>query len=335
MNKALKQTEPTTAIAEFSQFEHDLAEYKAKYDGVVYDFDDKKQEKQARSDRLAIGKTIAELDRRHKAVKAPLQEKVSLLDGERKRIKDGLLDIQEGIKAQIAEREAELQAIEDELAARVEAIKSLAEFEFSPTSSHVQERLNSLNAISIDDSFSHHEANAALAHRKSLESLTALLVETKKSEAQEAENARLKAELAAKEQQERDERIAREAAAEAEKKAQAAQIREEQAKADAEKAKAEAAEAARLAEQRAIEAEQRAADAEKQAQADAERRQREAEERAAAEKAEREADKEHRVAINRAALAALMEHAGLDDTQGKAVVIAIAEGKIPAVSIAY
>ena len=56
----------STQIVEFNQFESDLAEYKSRYVGVVYDFSDKKQEKRP-LDRLAIGKTVAELDRVHKA----------------------------------------------------------------------------------------------------------------------------------------------------------------------------------------------------------------------------------------------------------------------------
>lgn len=336
----------STQIVEFNQFESDLAEYKSRYVGVVYDFSDKKQEKRARSDRLAIGKTVAELDRVHKVVKAPLLEQVQLLDGERKRIKDGLLEVQDGIKSQIARHEAELQAIEDALEERVQAIKLHASFEAPPTSAQITERMHALSAIEIDETFSHREADAGQAMEAALEQLAGLLVETHKREAQEAENARLKAELAAKEQAERDARIAREARAEEERKTMEAQVRAEAAEKAARDAEARAEqakiEAARLAEENAKREAEAARQAEidkaaavEQARLDAERRQREELEKAEAERVAREANKQHRVAINKAALAALMEHAGLDETQGKAVIIAIAEGRIPAVRIEY
>lgn len=335
MKPAIVENEATTAIVEFSQFESDLAEYKAKYDGVVYDFTDKKQEKRARSDRLAIGKTISKLDSVHKDIKAPLLEQVKLLDGERKRIKDALTDVQDGIKQQIAEHEAKMQAIEDALLARVQELVEFAIFPAAPTSAEIAERIHALSAIEVDETFSHRESDAEQAKGATLEKLATMLVDTKKQEAQQAENDRLKAELAAKEQQERDERIAREAAAESERKAQAAELREQQAKADAEIAKVAAAKAAEDAAERVKEAEQRAADAQAQAQADAERRQQEEAQRLAEEQAAREADKEHRQSVNRAALDALVGLAGLTEEQGKAVVIAIANGLIPSVRINY
>lgn len=336
----------STQIVEFNQFESDLAEYKSRYVGVVYDFSDKKQEKRARSDRLAIGKTVAELDRVHKAVKAPLQEQVALLDGERKRIKDGLLEVQDGIKSQIARHEAELQAIEDALEERVQAIRQLARQEGELTSALIVSRLDALGQIEVDESYSHRQADAVIAWEETEVELSRWLVEARRREAEAAEMARLKAELAAKEQAERDARIAREARAEEERKTMEAQVRAEAAEKAARDAEARAEqakiEAARLAEENAKreaeavrQAEIDKAAAVEQARLDAERRQREELEKVEAERVAREANKQHRVAINKTALAALMEHAGLDETHGKAVIIAIAEGRIPAVRIEY
>ena len=44
-----------TSIEEFNQFESNLAEFKKRYDDVVYDLTIPKEEAAARSDRLAIG----------------------------------------------------------------------------------------------------------------------------------------------------------------------------------------------------------------------------------------------------------------------------------------
>ncbi len=244
---------PSTAIVEFNQFESDLAEYTQRYKDVVYDLTVPDQEKQARSDRLAIGKKVAELDRVHAAVKAPLKAQTDLLDGERKRIKDGLLLIQDGIKSQIAEHDAAIQAKEDELAARVEAIKNLAIFEFTPFSAAVRVRLGELSKIAIDATFEHHEANAALAHRKALETLEAVLAATIKAEADAAELARLQAEAAAREQKEREDRIAAEAAEKARLEAEAKAERERLEREEAARIAAESAEKARLEEQQKAE----------------------------------------------------------------------------------
>lgn len=344
----------STQVAEFKPFEANLAEYKSRYEGVVYDMTDKKQEKQARSDRHAIGKVVAELDRTHAAVKAPLLEKVRLLDGERKRIKDDLQAVQGGIKRQIEEHEARLQAIEDALIARVDEIRELAEFENHPDSALIQERINKLSEITVDDSFSHYEAKAAEAHIQAAATLAALYTKAKKAEEEAAELARLRAEAEARERADRERRIAEEAAEKARREEQEKAERERQQREEHERiqreeqdrAVREAQEAAALAEKRRQEAEERAErerveaqhrqeEAERKAVERAEREQREREDRERAEQEKREANKRHAAKINRAAVAALVKESGLSEDQAKAVVSAIAKRLIPAVSIAY
>ena len=120
MNNTAEIIESTgTQIAEFNEFAAALAEYKAKYEGIVYDLTIPEQEKTAKADKMAIGKVISKLDGAHKAVKAPLKERVDLLDSERKRIKDQLLELQSGIKGQIAEHEARIKDAADALACAI------------------------------------------------------------------------------------------------------------------------------------------------------------------------------------------------------------------------
>lgn len=148
------------------------------------------------------------------------------------------------------------------------------------------------------------------------------------------EEARAKA---AAEQAERD-RVAREDAIRAEAEAKAKRDAEEAVRA-AERAAQEAQERERLAAERA---EQEKAEAVRQAELKA---QREAEERERARlaeearvKAEEErkaANKAHQQRINKAAVAALIQYAGLDEETAKKVVIAIATKQVPAVSINY
>ena len=182
-----------------------------------------------------------------------------------------------------------------------------------------------------------------------------------REEAQAAELERLRLEAAAREQEDHDRKIAEQAAETArlaseqrareereavERRAMEAKQREESAKLEAERQRqlAEQAEARRkadaeAAEQRRLEAE---ANAQRQAQEAAQRAAEAERQRAAAEAAEierqakaREADKNHRIAVNRAALAALVAETGLTEEQCKAVIRAIGQKLIPAVSISY
>ncbi|TKD30015.1 hypothetical protein [Azotobacter chroococcum] len=189
----------------------------------------------------------------------------------------------------------------------------------------------------------------AEAHRVKAASLATLREALAKQEAEQAELARLRAEASAREQKEREERIAREAAEraqrEAEQRAQAereaAARREAEAKAAAEQAKRDA----EMAEQRRIEAEKRAeaerlAAAERERQAAEQARQaeldRQAEEKARLEReaAAREADKAHKAKINRAALDAFIA-GGMPEACAKQAVTLIAQRKIPQITISY
>lgn len=340
----------STQIAEFSEFESRLAEYKDKYAGVVYDLTEPDQERQARSDRLAIGKVISKLDSTHKRVKAPLKERVDLLDGERKRIKDQLLEIQDRIKDQIAEHESKIQAEKDALLRKASVFRDLREFEFPPTAAQVQDRIDKINAIEIDDSYGEMKPYAALNKMESLQILEPMLAGLKaQAEAAAAEEAARK-EAEAKARQEREEQIAREAAEKAKAEAAESVARERMLKESAEREREQAIERAELAKSMAKKSAQEAAERAEREKAEAvERAQLEAKEQAellernrlsaiAKEKAEqekREANKRHLAKINNAAVAALVDHAGLTKDQAQAVVVAIAKKSIPAVSINY
>lgn len=362
----------SAAIAEFKPFEANLAEYKARYQDVVYDMTDKKQEKQARSDRLAIGKVVAELDRVHAAVKAPLLEQVRILDGERKRIKDDLQAVQGGIKRQIEEHEAKIQAVEDALIARVDAISAMAVFESDPTSDDVMKRILQLKKLVVDDSFAHYQAKAETARQAANTVLSALYDKVAQAESDAAELERLRQDAAERERTDREARIAAEAAEKATRDAEEKAERERQARAEAdriaretheralrqareaeERAKQQAVEAAARAEEERQRAERQSAEAAERAErekreavaraeADA-RRQAEAAEKARLEAIElerrereaREADQAHRDAVDNAAIEVLVTLCSLTPSAAKAIVTAIASGLVPAIKIEY
>lgn len=202
------------------------------------------------------------------------------------------------------------------------------------------------------------KAQAALAAR--IERVEVALADAERREAEAAELARLREaeaerqRLEAKQARiEREARIAAEAAERAQREAEARAEREriaaeEKARVEAEayaRREREAIEVAERAEQRRIAAEQQAERARQAAEAEAQRREqaareaeqrrmREEQERAEAEAQRRAANQAHRRTINAAAVAALVE-AGISEDDGRAVVRAIVEGKIPHISIAY
>lgn len=339
MNAVVKENQ----IVEFNEFEAKLSEFKGRYEGVVYDLTDPKQDKQARSDRYAIAKVISALDAKHKEIKAPLKEKVDLIDGERKRIKDQLLEVQGSIVQQIEAHEAKEQARKDALMARVQAIYGLAEFgEFEkPTAVQLAERLEKVKATEIADSFEEFKAEAALAKESSTKKLEALHSERVKYEAEQAELERLRKEAEARERAEREERIRKEAAEKAQREA------EEKAKREAERVEQEKRELAQKAEREKREAEEKAARAIREAEERAaraakeerERIEREQREKAAREEAERRAEaakkakREHREKIHNQAIEDLQ--AWYDKDTATAVVEAIANGEIRNVAINY
>jgi hypothetical protein len=333
----------STAIVEFNQFERDLAEYRARYENVVYDLAIPEQEKQAKSDRLSIGKKIAELDRVHAAIKAPLKEKVDLLDGERKRIKDSLLLIQGGIKSQIEEHEAAIKAAADALLRRASAIRELADFEDAPTSSVVRDRIAQIRAIVIDETFGEQQGYAALNKEKALQLLEPMLVglEAQEKAAIEAEEDRITAEAKAREERESKiaadaaenaRREAAEAVGRAEREAAAAAEREKQA---AIKAEQDAKSAAERAEREKLEAVAKAESAAKRQAEATEKARLDAVEKARIETVKREANKKHCAEINRNAASALQSECGLSEDHARSVIVAIAKGTIPAVSVTY
>lgn len=161
---------------------------------------------------------------------------------------------------------------------------------------------------------------AAELRAKAIEVLTERIAVAEKREAEAAELERLRKEIAERERQDREHKIAEEAAA--------------RAKADAEAALTAERDRANRAEQARKDAVQRAIDAAAKAKADAEFEATQRAEREAAETRRREQDRAHKAGINRAALDALVAGGIAEDT-ARTVITLIATGKVPAVRISY
>jgi len=309
--------QPGTELVEIKKFDQQLAEFTAKYSNVVYDLTDPAVEKQARSDRYAIGKVVGDLDRKHAEVKAPLLERAH------------------GIKSQIEEHEARIKARREALEARIAAISALAVFETVPDSIDIRCRIEDVADVVIDATFGEMEPRAALVKTNTLETLERLLADAVAKEKADAEARRLdeeerawrqevarqEAEAAAAAQAERDKKIAEEASAKAKQEADAALEAQREATAKAEQAARDTAERAK---KQAAEAAARA-----------ERDRLAAIERERAEEERRQADQAHRLQVQSEAVAALTLCFDIGIDRAAGIIDAIDQGRIPSVKITY
>ena len=297
--------------------------------------------------KVAKGKTA--LDKLGKDLVDEMKREPAIVDAERKRMRDLMDQWKEEIRKPLTDWEEAEEARQARHKAGIEWFQLRAKEHHDLDLQELRSSLTEVEGKVVDAAWEEFEAEAHRAKAKAVEALAAAVAAREKHEAEQAELAKLRAEAAAREQKDREERIAREAAERAQREAEA------KAQAEREAAIKREAEAAAAAERREMElklaaerAEREKADAiqrEQQAKADAERREAEAvaaEQRRVAAIAEaeakeakrREADKAHKTAINRAALDAFVQ-GGMTEECAKLAVTLIAKKAIPAVSITY
>ncbi|MBH3729033.1 hypothetical protein I5M03_27950 [Pseudomonas aeruginosa] len=295
-----------------------LAKIREEIDGFVPDVTTRKGREAIASIAYKVARSKTALDNVGKELVAELKEVPKKIDAERKRMRDLLDSWQAEVRSPLTEweeaeaaRVARHQGEIDKINLRLEC-RDLDSIE-------LKANIAWLEGLAISEAWEEFEAEAARAKDKALIALRESLVAREKFEAEQAELERLRAEAAAREQKEREERIAREAAEQAR--------RQEEAKAQAERD--------------AIEAKQRAEQAERDAQRRAEEaaaaeRKRQADEQARIERetAAREADKAHKKAINNEALAALIA-GGMPEECAKQAITLIAQRKVPHITINY
>jgi type I site-specific restriction-modification system R (restriction) subunit len=203
----------TKQLEAFNPFREKLDEFKNRYDGIVYNLRDKKQEKQARSDRRSIGSVISKLDQSHAKIKAPLLAHVRLIDGARKEIKDQLLEVQNKIKDQIKAHEERGK----ELQRRIDSISSLIFFNTDdPNSFEIQQHLDTAQKIKIVD-FEDRTLDATETREAVIKSLKQKLAKRIYHERVEEEVELLRKEKEERAREEMEERIRSEAEAAARK----------------------------------------------------------------------------------------------------------------------
>lgn len=349
---------PASAIAAYSPFYAQLAELETNNTALVFDYESKKGNKEARSHVNTLRLTKGALERVRKEEKAESLKIGRAIDSEAK-------EIEARIEAMITVHQVRLDEIErreEERVAVIEAcIDSLRRHgESATTAENLAAEISVLEVVVIGDDYAGLKAMALEVKDARLRELRINHAALVKSEAEAAELARLRADSEARAQADRDAAIAAAAVEQAriaeEQRATAAANAARQAIADAEanaKQEREAGERRELelklqaeqSERRRVEQEQAAALAATQAAERAERErlqaiQNEKDRVAGIAKAEadaqakREANKAHKAKVNNAALSALVA-GGISEECAKQCIVLIASGNVPAVSISY
>jgi colicin import membrane protein len=268
----------TTQIAEYSQTEAALGVLADKFKGVVYDVTTKEGMAAAKAGRNEIRSYRTALEAKRVEIKAPALERCRLIDAEAKRITAELEALEDPIAAQIKKEEdriaAEKAAKEEALRRRVEEIqgrlasmRELPVTAFTATSEQLAEYIEVLESAPMtEELYGDFLADAEHLKAATLTTLKGML-ETKLT--QEAEAARLKAEREALERQQAEqaardaeaarqrEEAEREARRKIEEEERAARLRIEEAERTARLAREEQ-ERKERAEREAKEAEERA-----------------------------------------------------------------------------
>jgi len=336
-----------------------LQKIRDEIDAFVPDVSTRKGREAIASIAYKVARSKTALDNVGKDLVADLKEIPKKIDAERKRMRDTLDAWQEEGRRPLNDWQAAEDTRVDRHQARIQQLRDLVDVE-TLFAEGIRFKIDNAEAVVIDEGFEEFEAEAHQVKARTLESLRASLARQEKYEAEQAELERLRAETAAREQKEREERIAREAEErarrEAEQKAQAEREavlrREQEAKAASErrelelKLQAEQAERARVqAEADRVAAEQRMEQerqaAALQAERDIELAREDERRRADAAAAEilrqqeaRERDQAHKTKVMGEAKTALMS-LNITEELARAIVLKIARREVPNITINF
>ncbi len=296
-----------------------LEQIKQEIDSFVPDVTTKKGRDAIASMAYKVAKSKTALDDVGKELVADLKELPKKIDAERKRVREILDSWRDQVRKPLTDWE---QAEDDRVANHKAAIAFILQSSVveDVNSKTIKSKIADIEAIAVGKHFEEFELEAMHAKEHSLEKLQKLLFQTEKHEEEQKELEKLRAESAAREQKEREERIVREAeeraklAAEetAKKEREASERRELELKLQIERAEKEKLQA--------IEAEKKRV-ADEAAKIEAER-------------VRREKDTAHRSAINREAMQCFVDGGFMED-QAKIAVSLIAKKLIKNVTINY
>jgi len=308
-------------ITAYNEFRAKLSELRSLNESLSFDYEDPKGNKEARSHIYKLRKTKSAVEQVRKKEKAESLEYGRRVDSEAKEIMgeiEGMIEVHQAPIDEIEQREKDRIAKHEQ---NIEYLLSYLDPAHDDMSSNmINNYIHELEEYEPDESYEEYTDRAIEVYKKARDYLVDLHAKAAKSEAEQAELARLRAEAEERERKDREERIAREAAENAKREAEEA-------------AKAEREAAIRREEELKLKAER----AEREANETEERMKREAEEQKRREEQEaekREQNKKHKAKINNAAVKALLD-GGMDEEQAKMAITLIAKREVPNVIISY
>lgn len=326
-----------------------LAHIRAEIDAFTPDITTHKGREAIASIAYSVARSKTTLDNIGKELVAELKDVPKKIDAERKRMRDTLDAWKDEVRKPLTEWEQAEEARKAKLQTGIDWFKLRAAENADLDSTELKASIAEVERIQVGEKWQEYEAEAHRAKAAAIDSLTAQLAKREKYEAEQAELAKLRKEAEEREQKEREERIAREAAdkarSEAEEKAQrerdeqAQKVRDEQLA--AERRELDLKLQAEKAEREKLEAQQRAEQAERDSKARAEEaaqaeRQRQSDQKAEEERqaAARQADTAHKSAVLKAAKDAFIGM-NISEELAKAIVLKIARGEVPNVTISF
>ncbi len=337
-----------------------LAHIRAEIDGFIPDVTTRKGREAIASIAHSVARSKTTLDNIGKELVAELKDVPKKIDAERKRMRDLLDAWKDEVRKPLDDWQAAEDARIDKLQNGIDWFNLRATENADLDSTELKASIAEVERITVGEKWEEFEAEAHRTKAKAVESLNAALVKREAYEAEQAELVRLRAESEAQAQRDREAQIAREAEertkAEAERAARAereavarreqeataaAEKRElelklqaEQAERQAAQAKADQLAAEQTAEQDRIAAVNRQAAAVEQARLDELARQKAAADEIIRQQQIREADTKHKGKIMRAAKESIME-LNVSEELAKAIVLKIARGEVPAITINF
>lgn len=193
-----------TQVAEYSPTAAALISLKGRLANIVYDCSVPAQMKMAVADRAELRGLRTSLEKLRKDIKAPALERCRLIDSEAKEITAQLEALEDPIAAQIYAEECRKERIKAEEAAReqqrvatihahIEKLRQLASFANLPTAIQVADRIIEAKAIVIEDGGLYHEFTP-LAQQALADARSSLRMAYLNAQEREAEAARIEAE---------------------------------------------------------------------------------------------------------------------------------------------
>ncbi len=335
----------------------DEKEFDKLYDAILkkvnehkHDVSTKKGRDEIKSLAHKTAKTKVALDKQGFALTEEWRLNKKKVDATRNKIEERLVELQTTFRKPLTDWEVAEDARVQKHQSALDALLTIISMPAGHSLADLRDALAAVENTPIDASWEEFEDRAAIAKEDASAALARLIVAAEKSEADARELEELRAAKAESDRKEAERHAAEQAAKAEAERVEAERLAEEKRKADiaqaakdaADKASQDAAQAIADAERRAEEAKAKAerdiADAKAEADRKAEAERKRIEDEKAAEEAEqrrRDQDREHRKSVNNSILTALIEASAISDEQAMLLVIALAKGQIPNVTLKY